>query len=109
MFERKKPCTTCPFRIGGEALRFLGRERAEEIVDSITNGDGTFTCHDDLPKPKSERQHCAGAAIILESHDNPNQMMRIFERLGAYDRNALTCHEEVFDDFDDFIEAQAKI
>jgi len=33
MFERVKPCRTCPFLLGGDGLRRLGRERAEEIVD----------------------------------------------------------------------------
>ncbi len=46
MFDRKKPCKTCPFRTDENALRYLGEERAKEIVDSLID-DCTFTCHDD--------------------------------------------------------------
>lgn len=56
---------------------------------------GEFPCHqtaDDesgeyLPTEKSI--HCAGALIFNEKRDRPHQMMRIYERLGMYDRTQL--------------------
>lgn len=105
MFGRKKPCSTCPFRMDEKAVRYLGEERAQEIADSLL-GDATFTCHDDLELPDSERQHCVGAILILEKNNKPNQMMRICERIGCYDRHAISGHDEVFDDFDDWVECQ---
>ncbi|WP_413432632.1 hypothetical protein [Crateriforma spongiae] len=106
MFDRKKPCQTCPFRVGGKALRHLGFELAEEIAESLMS-DQTFTCHDDINKPDSKKQHCVGAMLILEKQDRPNQMMRIMERIGAYDRHALVGADDVFEDFDEWIEVQA--
>jgi len=60
MFERVKPCNTCPFLLGGDGLRLLGEERATEIADSL-RGDQTFSCHSDIDKPEKDRQHCVGA------------------------------------------------
>lgn len=106
MFDRKKACKTCPFRTGKNALRHLGEDRAQEIADALM-GDQTFTCHDDIDKPDRDKQHCVGAMLILEKQNRPNQMMRIMERLGAYDRTALVGGEEVFDDFDEWVESQS--
>ena len=106
MFNRTAPCKTCPFRIRGKAIRHLGRARAQEIADALLS-DQTFTCHGDIDKPTHQQQHCAGAAIMLEKIGRPNQMMRICERLGQYDRFALTGQEEVFDDFDDWVVVQS--
>lgn len=105
MFNRTHPCKTCPFRLEKPAVRFLGRERAEEIVDSLLD-DKTFTCHSDLDKPEKDKQHCVGAMIILQAMDQPNQMMRICERIGAYDRTKLTGQDEVFEDFDAWVDCQ---
>lgn len=106
MFDRTKPCKSCPFRTGPEALRFLGRDRAEDIVESLVDRQQTFTCHDDIGLPERKRQHCVGAMIMLEAVNRPNQMMRISERLGGYDRTKLTGQEEVFDNFDDWVDCQ---
>ena len=106
MFDRKKPCPSCPFRTGEKAVRYLGEERAREIADSLL-GDATFTCHDDIDLSKSKRQHCVGAMLMLEKQNRPNQMMRICERIGMYDRTALIGHDDVFDDFDEWVECQA--
>ena len=106
MFNRIKPCKSCPFRTNKHAVRFLGERRAREIVDSLL-GDQSFTCHDDLDLPQSDRQHCVGAMLMLEKIDRPNQIMRIGERIRLYDRNKLVGHAEVFDDFDDWIEQQS--
>jgi len=55
--------------------------------------------------PDPKEQHCAGAMIILEKLDRPNQWMRIGERLGMYDRRKLDMKAPVFDDFDGFVES----
>lgn len=40
--------------------------------------------------------HCAGAMIVLEHEERPNQIMRIAERLGFYDQaSAVIAHEPV--------------
>lgn len=54
----------------------------------------------------TEEQHCAGAMIVLEKMERPNQMMRIAERLGLYDRSKLKMDAPVFEDMEQFIEAQ---
>ncbi len=105
-FDRIKPCKTCPFRTDENALRHLGNCRAQEIADCIES-DGSFTCHDDKDKPDRERNHCVGAMLILEKEGRANQMMRIAERLRLYDRRKLVGGDEVFECFDEFVEAQS--
>ena len=104
------PCGNCPFRT--DCLEgWLGEARAEEIIQSIVDQQATFSCHklndfDDegetVEGPKA--QHCAGAMILLEKIERPNQMMRIAERLGMYDRTKLKMDAPVFDDESEFIE-----
>lgn len=110
-FTLRKPCANCPFR--SDIDGFLRPDRAAEIVHTITVGDGTFSCHktndiDDEGETieTQKTQHCAGALIFLEHDDNPNQMMRIAERLGIYDRHKLDMTAPVFKTAKDFIEAQ---
>lgn len=67
--------------------------------------DKTFTCHKTISAPKQE--HCAGALIMLEKINLPNQMMRISERLRLYNRKELKYDAPVFDNFGDFILAQS--
>lgn len=107
MFDRDKPCKTCPFRIDKNGLRHLGTERAEEIVEAVVDRQQTFTCHDDIDKPQRDRQHCVGVMLMLEKIDRPNQMMRIAERLGKYDRTKLMGADQVFDEFEAWVEEQA--
>ena len=103
-FNLKKPCKDCPFKT--DTLEgWLGEERAEEISNDLIYNQGTFACHKTLQAAKQE--HCAGALILLEKLDRPNQMMRIAERLGYYDRSKLDMFANVFDDQDDFIERHA--
>ena len=112
-FNLKRPCKTCPFRTDKDF--FLNVERAEEITDAVTRQQGTFACHnttneegfdEDIGEycPTGEEEHCAGVLIILEKLEQPNQMMRIAERLSLYDRSKLDMHAPVFDDFEDWIE-----
>lgn len=109
-FNLKKPCAMCPFRT--DSLKgWLGENRAEEIADSITRLQQSFPCHETTGAkgkvPASGEQHCAGALILLEKIEQPNQMMRIAERFGKYDRNALDMDAPVFDEVECFIDHHA--
>lgn len=100
-FKLKTPCANCPFRTDVKA--YLTQGRAEEIAEGITTEQQTFTCHKTLSRDddgntlnSQQEQHCAGALIMLEHMDKPNQMMRIAERLGMYDRRQLDMDAPVF-------------
>lgn len=99
-FNLKTPCSSCPFRTNAEP--YLTKARAKEISQRLLN-DQSFICHKTIDK---KEEHCAGAMIILEKLDKPNQMMRIAERFRDYDRNKLDMLEPVFDNFKQFINAQ---
>ena len=110
-FDLRKPCDNCPFRTDVPVYLRLGR--VEEITDVLVSG-GTFACHkttESDPDDTGERyetpdsQHCAGALIMLERLERPNQMMRIMERLRLYDRRKLDMDAPVYSSSDDMIEA----
>lgn len=108
LYNLKKPCGDCPFRT--DVVPYLTRARAEEISTSIL-GDDSFSCHKTSTlKGKtnsgSDVQHCAGAMIIMEKMEKPNQGMRIMERIGMYDSRQLDMKSPVFNDFYEFIIAQ---
>jgi hypothetical protein len=113
-FEMTTPCADCPFRTDVEP--YLQAERVREIRDTLTRDQGTFTCHKTtVPDPENDSrrmdgknaQHCAGAMILLEKTNSPNQMMRIAERLQAYDRTKLAMDAPVFDSFAEMAAAQS--
>lgn len=87
-FDMTKPCKDCPFIVGSSTNTTLVEGRLDGIVEDIEKGY-TFTCHKTLELPSREQQHCAGALIYLEKQDRPNQLMRIAERFGDYDRRKL--------------------
>lgn len=104
------PCAHCPFRC--DRPGYLTETRATEIVESLEAGD-TFPCHKTLDydgehgtERTTKTAFCAGALIILEKQETPNQAMRIGERLGLYDHTALRMDAPVHDTMDEFIEAQ---
>lgn len=112
-----RPCQHCPFRTDIHA--FLTAARAAEISEAITEQQGTFACHETTVDVEDEEglgdravtddsQHCAGALILLEKLERPNQMMRIAERLGLYDRRKLDMNSPVFDSVQEFIAAQPR-
>lgn len=101
-FDLKNPCKGCPFKEGTTTV--LRHGRAKEIVQAITDKQGTFTCHKTLDLPNDKQQHCAGAMILLEHIERPNQMMRIAERLGYYDRFSLNMEAPVFKTPKEFID-----
>jgi hypothetical protein len=115
-YTMRKPCKNCPFRTDIEG--YLSRARAREIANGLLSG-GTFSCHktndfedndegwtDTVETPDS--QHCGGALIFLEKQEQPNQMMRIAERLGLYDMRKLDMDAPVFESAREFIAAQKK-
>ena len=110
-FELRTPCPKCPFR--RDVKPYLRRDRAQEIADGLTRQQQTFACHltvkhddDGEPRYGPHEQHCAGALIILEAMNRPNQMMRIAERMGVYDRRKLATDAPVFGTMREFVAAQ---
>lgn len=111
-YDLVAPCGQCPFRY--DIKGFLTPDRAEEILESITDLQQTFPCHktveygedddSDFHIPSADEQHCAGAMIFLEKQNMPNQMMRIAERLGLYDRTKLHMESPVFDEDYEMVE-----
>lgn len=118
-FELTKLCKNCPFRT--DSLKgWLGRKRAEEISFAILEQQGTFPCHKTVDYNNEhdedgdgvvhqDSQHCAGAMIMLEKMQRPNQMMRIAERLGMYDFRKLVMDSPVFGSSRKFIQHHTKI
>jgi hypothetical protein len=110
-FDLTKPCSECPFRY--DINGYLTEERAEEIVEALLRG-ATFSCHktndygdEGEPIETGDSQHCAGAMILLEHQEQPNQMMRISERIGFYDPAKLDMTAPVFDEPETFIDHHA--
>ena len=112
-YAMTNPCAKCPFR--HDIPGYLMAERAEEIAETLTTYQGVFPCHETVDYKgaddeegngvvKDDSQHCAGAMIMLEHMEMPNQMMRIAERLGMYDATKLNMWAPVFDDAEAFIE-----
>ncbi len=111
-FDLKRPCKDCPFLEGKD---YLTRARAAEIARGITDGQATFSCHKlnsfedneytgetDVVEGENA-QHCAGALILLERIERPNQLMRIMERIGVYDRRKLDMDAPVYETPEAFI------
>jgi hypothetical protein len=92
-YDLVRPCPHCPFRTDGDG--YLRAERAQEIATDLANG-APFGCHQttvddgygDLTHGPNT-QFCAGALIALENMEQPNQAMRIAERLNIYDPSKL--------------------
>ena len=95
-FDLKTPCRDCPFITGSSTNISLAKGRIEGIVKDIRE-DLSFTCHKTLELPEMDQQHCAGAMIFLEREENPNQIMRIAERIGLYDYKKLDMNADIID------------
>jgi hypothetical protein len=113
-FALKRPCGDCPFRT--DRAPFLSEDRAREIADAL-HADASFHCHKTLEldaedgevEVTASSKHCAGAMIVLEHEDRPNQMMRIAERLGAYNRTALVMGSPVPESLDEWVALHAEV
>ena len=92
-YTKTEPCADCPFLNGTEHAYTDGR--------LMQFASGAFPCHktakleDGGFAATRASVHCAGALIYLEKRDMPNQMMRIAERLGMYDRTQLNMEANV--------------
>lgn len=111
-FDLVAPCKHCPFRT--DVTPYLRTDRVREICDSITDYDMTFACHkttshDDEGEhiPSSKEQHCAGATIMLEKMQQPNQAMRIAAGRW-FDPSKLKMDAPVYDTPDQMVEAYRK-
>lgn len=103
-FELTNPCKDCPFRTDKpNQQHWLGEARAKEICESLIDNQQNFQCHKTNDLPTDKHQHCAGAMIMLEHIQKPNQMMRISERLGFYDHRKLNMKAPIFTSPFDFI------
>lgn len=115
-FDLTSPCADCPFR--NDIRPYLTKRRAAYFMEKMIDEQKTFTCHkttvpcddeDDEEggmKDGPHAQHCAGALILLEKLERPNQMMRWMERIGLYDRDKLKMDAPVFDTAEEFIQRQ---
>ena len=95
-YSMTTPCDACPFLKSmkhGFTLR-----RLKEFA-----ANGEFPCHktadgnneEDEFRPTENSLVCAGMLIFNEKRGTPNQMMRICERIGMYDRRKLNMEAEV--------------
>lgn len=110
-FKLKRPCGKCPFRT--DVPGYLRRERAAQIARDLVGG-ASFACHETTEVVEDEdgyedrvategSQHCAGALILMEHEEAPNQDMRIAERLGLYDASKLDMAAPVHRSFIAFV------
>lgn len=91
-YEMTHPCDQCPF-LKSKAKSY-GRRRLMEFASQAFPCHKTAECIEDDEGSsefvaKEDSQHCAGVLIYCEKRNQPNQMMRIAERLGMYDRTKL--------------------
>lgn len=114
------PCKNCPFR--SDIQPYLTTARAQNISDDLD--DATFYCHKTLDYDRAEEdtlddegpddsriignraRACAGAMILMEKEERPNNPMRVAERLGIYDHTRLDMDAPVYDTAQDWIDAQ---
>jgi hypothetical protein len=93
---RPEPCAECPFLNTPKMRSAFTLARLRQFADN-----GEFPCH----KTASESEEgfvaneksvaCAGMLIFNEKRERPNQMMRVSERLGFYDRSKLNMKANV--------------
>lgn len=115
-FDLKRPCKNCPFKTDKTAIRFSGRERAEEIAESAyRNG---FPCHlsaHDTSEDDEDggyvfaenTQHCAGAMIMFLGNGNggnvPFQLLSNEEQSKI--ENQMDYKAPVYEDEDAFLDS----
>lgn len=109
----KAPCENCPFR--RDVVFPLRVARVQDILDDITHNDNWFACHktttheDEHVFAGSDAKHCAGAAILLDKIEQPNQMMRIMGRIERIDFSKLRLRGKVFDSITEMIDHYKKL
>lgn len=97
-YDLIRPCAECPF------LQQHKKAYTEKRLLELSASE--FPCHKTAELVSAEdggstyqatesSSHCAGALIFLEKRQQPNQMMRICERLGMYDASKLDMTADV--------------
>lgn len=109
-FALTRPCRDCPFR--ADRPTFLRPARAAEIADDLTAGH-VFHCHKTVSydtdvdgedtADTSTSVFCAGALSVLEATDDPNNAMRVGQRLGLYDPATLADDVPVYPSLTDWV------
>lgn len=89
MFNLKQPCVECPFVKGSMTNQSLSENRMKDIVNDILVKDLSFQCHKTIKLSLDKHEHCAGAILYLERENKPNQIMRIAERIGRYNKTEM--------------------
>lgn len=106
-WSRAEKSPACPFRADGKGIRGLVPSRANEIAQNLMyNDNSTFICHKDNGKHQKDQDHCAGALIMLDNLNRPNQFMIIAERINDYDRKKLDRTIPVYESFEAWMEEQ---
>lgn len=106
MFDLKRPCVNCPFRIGQGSLFQLHPARLDDIEAAPA-----FQCHKtvnysgegDLSGDRP--QQCAGLMAVLHRSDRHNQIMQVAERLGALDPEAIDPERQAYACWEDALAA----
>lgn len=95
-YSMTSPCDACPFLNTPNMKRGFTIQRLKQFAS------GAFPCHQTAKADEEgdyqatgKSVHCAGALIFNEKRNQPNQLMRIMERLGAYDRRKLDTKSNV--------------
>lgn len=117
--NQKKACSLCPFlkaSVQPKVNGWLGKERAEGIIDSLQIGDVAFPCHktspccdDDYDEDEartldfSNTEACVGAIIMMAKNNNATQLVRIANRISGYNPKALLNQSDVVDSSEEFI------
>ena len=100
MFDLKRPCVNCPFRIGQGSRFQMMPERLTEIFTRAP----AFQCHktllyDDDGQPVvngPKTQQCVGLMAILHRENRDNQIMQMAERFGELDPASLDPEREAY-------------
>lgn len=111
-FDLTSPCDTCPFR--SNVAPFLTRKRVSHILKEILVSDKTFACHKTVYKRSGsrtrlvDRQHCAGALIMLYRARWPNWRFLVAGMLGLFNPRRLKLRSQVYATPEAMIEAQPR-
>jgi hypothetical protein len=117
MFRLRRPCANCPFRT--DVPPYLRGGRAAQIAQDIALGS-IFSCHKtvDYDRPEEDfepgawvpgdgEQFCAGALIAMVRGEEPNQAVRMAERMGLLDIDALDLDAPVVGSLAEFVRHHA--
>lgn len=99
-FDLKTPCKDCPFRPSVQFSLAPGRRR--DIAESLKDDHNVFPCHKTAHRHKKNRQHCAGAMLLLFKEGRTNIMMRIAMMRGKLNPEQMKPTDDIYPTLDDF-------